>query len=140
VEVGIVAALERGHLGRQLELRQRQLREVAATVQRLAPEGSLARLRALDAQRAAEELSAYTAEVERCKQERAAAAAAERAALEAELTAKHAEQMAKLAKEDGALLERERAAQVSIMLCYCNTTVLLCSSNYVVVVVHAVLL
>jgi hypothetical protein len=115
VEVGIVAALERGHLGRQLELRQRQLREVAATVQRLAPEGSLARLRALDAQRAAEELDAYTAEVERCKQERAAAAAAERAALEAELTAKHAEQMAKLAKEDGALLERERAAQVGTL-------------------------
>ena len=45
--------------------------------------------------------------------ERAAAAAAERAAFEAELTAKHAAVLAKLASDDSVLLDRERAAQAS---------------------------
>ena len=65
--MGVIAALERGHLGAQLDVRQRQLREIAATVQKLAPEGSLARLRALDAQKAAEELQTYNSEVARLR-------------------------------------------------------------------------
>jgi DNA-binding FadR family transcriptional regulator len=55
IEVRVLAEMERGHLGAQLELRQRQLREAAATVARLAPDDSLARLRQLDAERAAQE-------------------------------------------------------------------------------------
>lgn len=107
-------ALERlslQHEGEQLEMRQRQLSEIASALAKLTPEDALRRAEAEAELRETEALAAYraaatnkrAAAVEQARAEREAAEAAARAAHEAALASLEAEHEAKLKAE------RERA-------------------------------
>jgi hypothetical protein len=115
VEEATISALEGAHLTAQLELRQMQLREIAATVRNIAPEDSLKRLQAIEAERAEQEVEDYRRFMEEEKAARMARMAAERSAFEDELRSRHEEELARLAADDTVLLAAELAAQEARM-------------------------
>ncbi|CAM9353919.1 unnamed protein product [Chrysoparadoxa australica] len=115
LEVEALRELEPTHLRQQLEMRQRQLREVAATVRQLAPEDAVKRLQQLDAERQEQEMEELQKQMQKEKEERLKKIEEEKRAFEEELRAKHEADMARLAAEEERLLERERATQEARM-------------------------
>ncbi|CAM9109123.1 unnamed protein product [Discosporangium mesarthrocarpum] len=115
LEMDIVQEMETAQLKQQVELRQRQLKEIANTVKDLVPEASLERLHETDAQRQQQELEEYQACMEEEKQKRLRKMEEERSQFEAELHQRHEEAIRKLKEEEERALAVEREAQEARM-------------------------
>jgi hypothetical protein len=110
--VALKAALEEvelRHAREQLNLRQRQLGEVADTYAKLAPEAVLQRHEAEEAKRAAEELAAFQTKLQQQRDERVAAIRKQRAELEERTRLENEMEVERIEAEHAAQLSAEKA-------------------------------
>ncbi|CAM9391146.1 unnamed protein product [Pylaiella littoralis] len=111
METAIIQDMESVHLEQQLELRQRQLQEVAGTFRSIAPKSALKRLQEINATRQEEELESFHAAMEREKEERLKHLEEERARFEEQLHQRHEAEMWRLQTEEDKIMDIEREAQ-----------------------------
>ncbi|CAM9214228.1 unnamed protein product [Scytosiphon promiscuus] len=111
MEAAIIQEMEPVHLEQQLELRQRQLHEVAGTFRSIAPESALKRLQEINASRHTEELANLHAAMEREKEERFKRLQEERTKFEEQLRQRHDKEMQRLQAEEDKVMDAEREAQ-----------------------------
>eukprot|EP00752_Nemacystus_decipiens_P010330 g9202.t1 len=111
METAIIQEMEPVHLEQQLELRQRQLQEIAGTFRSIAPESALKRLHEINATRQEEELQNLHSAMEREKEERLKRLQEEKAKFEEQLRQRHDAEIQRLQAEEDKLMGVEREAQ-----------------------------